>query len=357
MPTVSFDAFSKQIKSGSLPPAIYLYGEEDVLKEEAVRAMLDQVVDPGLRDFNYDQRNASQLDPEAVETLCNTLPMMADRRLVVIREIEAWQKRARAKAAILHYLEHPAAETVLVLVQGAPRRDDDRVEADPEVLRLTCAVEVPRYGARLAEKWVLKRGEERGIVLAPEAAAHLVKAVAGDLGAARSELDKLAGLGGAEPVTLEQVTQSLGVRHGETQADWCDAVLEDHSGRAASILPHLLSQSGVSGVALLTQLGTQLLGVGLARALYDRRPSGAARPGCPRAWSARSVRPSCGPGRPVALTTAPVRSAGVNWQNAGRPRGSTRPSVRRGAPTSDSRPRPWPTNARCWWISSWRSLP
>jgi DNA polymerase-3 subunit delta len=270
MPQLSFDAFSKQIKSGSIPPAIYLYGEEDILKEEAVRAILNQVVESGLRDFNYDQRNASQLDPEAVETLCNTLPMMTDRRLVVIREIEAWQKRARAKAAILHYLENPATETVLVLVQGASRREDERVGADPEVLRLTCAVEVERYGAKLAEKWVLKRGEERGLVFAPEAAAHLVKAVAGDLGAARSELDKLAGLGGAEAITLEQVTQSLGVRHGETQSDWCDAVLEDQSGRAASILPHLLSHSGVSGVGLLAQLGTQLIGLGLARALYDR---------------------------------------------------------------------------------------
>jgi DNA polymerase-3 subunit delta len=274
MPKSSFDAFSRQIKAGSVPPAIYLYGEEDVLKDEVVRAILDQVVDPGMRDFNYDQRSASQLDPEAVETLCNTLPMMADRRLVVIREIEAWQKRAKAKAAVVHYLERPAAETVLILVQGAPRKDDDRGDADPDLLRLTCTVEVARYGPRLAEKWVVKRAEERGIHLAPEAAAHLVKAVGGDLGAARSELDKLAGLGGAEPVTLDQLTASLGIRHGETAADWCDAVVEDHSGRAASILPHLLAQSGVSGVGLLAQLGTQLLGLGLARAHYDRGARG-----------------------------------------------------------------------------------
>jgi len=87
MPGISFDAFSKLLKSGDIPPAIYLYGDEDVLKDEAVRAILDRVVDPGLRDFNYDQRSAGQLEAEAVETLCNTLPMMADRRLVVIREI------------------------------------------------------------------------------------------------------------------------------------------------------------------------------------------------------------------------------------------------------------------------------
>jgi DNA polymerase-3 subunit delta len=270
MPKLSFDAFSKQLKSGEVPAAIYLYGDEDVLKDEAVRGILDQVVEPGLRDFNYDQRSAGQLEPEAIETLCNTLPMMADRRLVVIREIEVWQKRARGKAAVLHYLKRPAVETVLVLVQGASRHEEDRSETDPDLLGLTCAVEVNRYGPKLAEKWVQRRAQERGISFAPEAVAHLVKAVDGDLGAARSELDKLAGLGGAEPLTLEQVTASLGIRHGETQADWCDAVLADHNGRAASILPHLLAQSGVSGVNLLNQLGTQLIGVGLARGWYDR---------------------------------------------------------------------------------------
>jgi DNA polymerase-3 subunit delta len=270
MPKVPFDAFSKQIRSGDIPPAIYLYGDEDVLKDEAVKAVLDRVVDPGLRDFNYDVRGAGQLDPDHVEALCTTLPMMADRRLVVIRDVESWNKRARAKAAVLHYLSNPARETVLILWQGAPRKDDEKSEADADLSRLTSAVEVARCTARLAEKWVLKRAEERGVTLEPAAAAHLVKAVDADLGAARSELDKLAGLGGEAPVTLAHLTAILGIRHGETQADWCDTVLDDDPGRAASILPHLLDQSGVSGVGLLSQLGTQLVGLGIARSHYDR---------------------------------------------------------------------------------------
>lgn len=270
MPKVPFDAFSKQIRSGDIPPAIYLYGDEDVLKDEAVKAVLDRVVEPGLRDFNYDVRSAGQLDPDQVEALCTTLPMMADRRLVVIRDVELWNKRAKAKAAIVHYLANPAPETVLILWQGMPRKEDEKSEADADLSRLTSAVDVPRCTPRLAEKWILKRAEERGITLEPAAAAHLVKAVDADLGAARSELDKMAGLGGDAPVTLAQLTDLLGIRHGETQADWYDAVLNDDPGQAAGILSHLLDQSGVSGVGLLMQLGTHLVGLGIARSHYDR---------------------------------------------------------------------------------------
>jgi DNA polymerase-3 subunit delta len=228
------------------------------------------VVDPGLRDFNFDVRSAAQLDPEAIEALCTTLPMMADRRLVVIRDVEAWSKKSRAKSAVLHYLGHPAPETVLMLVQGAPRREEDKNEADADLARLAAAVEVERCSPRVAEKWVLKRAQERGITFEPLAAQHLINAVDGDLGHARSELDKLAGLGGEAPVTLDQVTALLGIRRGETAADWCQAVLEDKPGPASAMLAHLLDQTGVSGVGLLIQLGTHFVGLGLARAQYDK---------------------------------------------------------------------------------------
>lgn len=272
MPKQPFEAFSRLVKSGDIPVAVYLYGEEDVLKDEVVRAIVDRVVDPALRDFNYDQRSAGQLDPESVETLCNTLPMMADRRLVVVRDVEVWNKRARGRGAMLHYLENPAAETIVILVQGAARRGEDRDgnEADPDLLRVTCAVEVSHYGPRLTEKWVLKRAAERGITFETEAAAHFARVTAGDLALARSELDKLSGLAGEAEITLAQVSALLGVRRGETQADWCAAILNDETGRAAAMLPHLLAQTGVSGVGLITQLGTQLLGLGLARSRYER---------------------------------------------------------------------------------------
>ena len=270
MPTLSFDALSKQIKAGEIPPVTYLYGEEDVLKDEAVRAVLERVVDPGLRDFNHDVRSAAQLDPDAVEALCTTLPMMADRRLVVIRDVEAWNRKARAKTAVLRYLEHPAPETVLILVQGAPRREEDRNEADPDLARMACTVEVARYSPKLGEKWVVARAGDRGIQFAPDAARHLINAVDGDLGAARSELDKLTGLAGAAPITVDQVTALLGIRHGETTADWVLAVVEDRPGPASTMLGHLLDQTGVSGVGLLMLLGTQLIGLGIARAHYDK---------------------------------------------------------------------------------------
>lgn len=274
MPRVPFEAFAKQLKRGEIPGALYLFGEEDVLKEEIVRAALDRVLDPAMRDFNFDQRSAPQLDPESVETLCMTLPMMAERRVVLIKEVEHWGKRAAARAAMLRYLEKPVPETVVIMVQGASRRDDRRDEEDSDLIRLATAVEVDALPAGKAAKWVLKRAEDRGISLTEEAAAHLVRAVQGSLGAARSELDKLAGLAGPEPIGIEMLAENLGVRRGETAEDWCRAVIEDRTAQAAGILPFLLDAPGVSGAGLLGQLGTQLVGLGVTRTHFERGARG-----------------------------------------------------------------------------------
>src|SRR5437879_9608738 len=78
--------------SGALGLAYLLYGDEDVLKDEAIRALLDAAVPAG-RDFNVDTRYAPDLTPESLDVLVNTPPMLAERRAVVIRGVEQLGKR------------------------------------------------------------------------------------------------------------------------------------------------------------------------------------------------------------------------------------------------------------------------
>lgn len=289
MATLTFDTFFRALRKGDIPSAIYLHGPEDVLKEEAVAEILGQVLDPSLRDFNYDQRSAASLTPEDAETVCNTLPMMANRRVAVIREVEAWAKRAKAKSVVLKYLERPADETVLVLVQGP---GDEDVDADLAA-KATTVTASPLPPER-AQKWLLLHAGRLGVDLDEAAATHMVQLTDGSLAALRSEIEKLAGLAGKERLSVERVSEFLGVRHGETQYDWRDAVLNGETGKALLMLPRILAQTGVSGVSLTTLLGTSIIGVGLARAHLDRGSRGASLPQAVRSslFRARPARVS-----------------------------------------------------------------
>jgi DNA polymerase III subunit delta len=143
MPSYSFDSLFRSLGKGELAPVYYLYGLEDVLKDEAVRSILDRALEPGMRDFNLDQRSASQVDAEEVHALCNTLPMMAERRVVVFRELEAWKRKTKGRSEFFRYLERPNPQTVVILVQGSGEESED-----PELARASRARSVARVVRR-----------------------------------------------------------------------------------------------------------------------------------------------------------------------------------------------------------------
>lgn len=266
MPAQTLDAFFRGLKKALPSGVYYFHGAEDVLKDEAIQLLLDRALDPGLRDFNLDQRSAGQLDPESLSTLCTTLPMMAERRVVILREVEALKRKPKVRATLLRYLAHPAPETVLALVQGSGEEAEDK-----ELARLTVSVACDALPPERVQRWLQHRAEGLGLRLEPAAAEHLVRAVGGGLGLLQAELQKLSALPPEEPLTAERVGQIVGVRHGETVFDWRDALFDGRSADALRLLPRLLDQPGSSAVKLVTMTGTTLVGVGIARSHYDRR--------------------------------------------------------------------------------------
>ncbi len=274
MPDQTFDTTLRALKKGDIAQVYYLVGAEDLLKADLVREIADCVLDPSLRDFNFDQRTATSLDPEDLSTLLNTLPMMADRRVVVLRDVEGWQKKARGRAELLRYLAKPAAETVLVLVQGGADPDPEA-----EFAKLATTVRCASLSPERVLRWLAHRSGQLGITLPPEAAEHLHLAVGGDLTTLDAELAKLASLAAGTSITRELVGSLVGVRHGETMYDWRDAVFADATGKALTLLRPVLDQSGISGVKLVSLLGTTLAGVALARAHRDKGMRGGALEG------------------------------------------------------------------------------
>lgn len=271
MPKLSIDALLRAPRRGeSLAPVNYLYGPEDLLKEEAIQAVVGRMLDPGLRDFNLDQRSAAQLDPEAVFSLCNTPPMMAERRVVVIRDVEAWKRKAKAKDAFLGYLERPSPDTIVLLVQGAGEENEDK-----ELAQRAATFFCEPLNADRAAKWVQHYAKRQQIAVEPGAAEHLVRVVGTDLAALAAEIAKLAALAGDEPIDTDRLADIMGVRHGETKLDWRNAVLDGDTARATRLLGPILAQSGVSGVSLVTLLGTTLVGVSVARSFHERNQRGA----------------------------------------------------------------------------------
>ncbi len=268
MAALTLDALLRSLKKGApLPEPVYLlHGDEDVLKDEAIRALLDATVGSN-RDFNLDVRFAPDLTPESFHALVNTPPMLAERRAVVIRGVEQLGKRkTKLRDEVVRYLASPNPTTLLVLVVAAGE------EPDADLVRASTAVALDALAAERVPRWLRHRASSLGLTLASDATELLLKAVGNDLSTLSRELEKLASLtaGGGRSVTADDVSNLVGVRRDETVFDLVEAALERRVARAAQLVEPVLEQAGMSGVKIVSLLGTHLVGTALARAERDR---------------------------------------------------------------------------------------
>jgi DNA polymerase-3 subunit delta len=262
--SLDFDSAYRALKRQEPAPVYYLTGDEELLKEELVDLILSSAVDASSQDFNFDVRMAGELDGESFHSLVETPPMLVERRVVVVKNIEMWRKNAKVWKVVFSYLEHPSLSTVLVITHG---REQQPMR---EIVKKSVHVALEPLNHKRQLRWIKVRAERAGFELGDDAAEHLLKVVGGDLSLLASEVDKVAAIATeGESIGAEEIADLVGVRHGETHHDWIEAVLLRDTPRATAILPVVLANSGISGVRLVAALGTGLIGVRLARAYLD----------------------------------------------------------------------------------------
>ena len=110
-------ALHAALKKREFDPVYYFHGDDDFLKDEGVRKLVDGAIDPGTRDFNLEQRRGAELDAEMLDSVLSTPPLLAERRMVVIRDVDKLRKDARK--LLESYLSRPASDTLLLLVTPA----------------------------------------------------------------------------------------------------------------------------------------------------------------------------------------------------------------------------------------------
>jgi DNA polymerase-3 subunit delta len=252
-----------RIQQGVFERAYYFHGDDDFLKDEMVRHVIDAAVDAGTRDFNLDARRGGDIDAESLLSILSTPPMMAERRVVLVREVNALKKDARA--ALERYLADPSPDVVTLLVTPAG------VKSDALLASLAVAVEFAPLAGNHVPQWVVRHATTAlHSTITPAAVDLLVSAVGNDLPQLAAELDKLASYANGTPIDEDAVGAVVGIRRGETLGDLLDRVLAHDAVGALAVVDHVLSQPKATAVSVVMALTTQMLALAWARAARDR---------------------------------------------------------------------------------------
>jgi DNA polymerase-3 subunit delta len=250
------------LPKGSPGGVFFLYGEDEHRKAEAIQTLVEAHLDPGTRDFNLDVVHASEVDVEDFARILATPPMMAERRVVVVRGAEAFAGAARPRDLVLGLVAKPPSDLTLILSARIP--DRSKAKFYQTLIKQTQSVEFAAITPDDVPGWLMEEVTLRfGTTMDPDAATALGQAVGADLGILSRELEKLAAVaGGEQRITLEHVRAAGAVMPRQDRWKWFDLVGARRFPEAVASVRVLLHQ-GETGVGLVVGLSTHLLRIGL----------------------------------------------------------------------------------------------
>lgn len=240
-------------------PVYQLVGSDPWLARAALELLRTSVLDAATRAFNDATFTAGEDRVNAVIEIAHTVPMMAARRLVVIKQLE--DAPAPFLEALLTYVQAPVPSTTLVLMG---ERYPGAVGGMDRGVRLTNAIKksgfVAKYEASAVDPVDFARMvcDGRKVTVEPAAVRRMVEYNGGELSLLASGLERCADFVGAGGTVTVAVVDDLCVSTVEAEV-WglTDAIVTRDRDRALATL-HRLLEDGEAVHKLLASVAWQL---------------------------------------------------------------------------------------------------
>ena len=240
-------------------PVYLLHGAERYFIDRLQDILLENALLPHEKDFNLDLLYGSETDAQAALSACRSFPMMAERRVVVIRDFDKMNGIDVFKA--LGEQPNPSCLVFLVCA-GKPNMSHHPYRALKKSARV---VEFKELYPNQVPRWIKILAQEKGFAVESKAIQMLADYVGESLSSVAIELDKLATfVGDREVITAEDVVQASGQTREYNVFELQRVIGEKRYDSAIRISERLLQQSTAPGfeanriVSVLTMFFSRL---------------------------------------------------------------------------------------------------
>jgi DNA polymerase-3 subunit delta len=235
------------LKKGKILPLYLFYGDEAFLIQEALNLIIDRAVDPGAKDFNFNTLYCRDTSASDLVNLCQTLPFMSERRLVIARDLDAY--KAADIDELVPYLNDPSPNTCLVMVSSESRYDKKSVTAAVEAHGAVTRF-FPLLDGEIVP-WIEGWARARGLSVQRDAAQYLWQALGNDLQMIGNELEKVEiYIKGKKTITFQDMKEAVGDFREYSSFDLAAEIGLKNREKAFFVLTRLM-QEGESPVGLL----------------------------------------------------------------------------------------------------------
>jgi len=256
----TYEEIKRQIKERRIDPLYLLLGEEQYLQERLIRQLFDSLGEGG-RMFNVavlsmaGDASSNATAAHVVDT-ANQLPMMGDRRILVVRDFE--KLKEDDCELLLEYLKRPSPSSTVVFQAVSL---DQRRKLTTALVKACTVVRFDLLGEDQARRWAADYVKQLGCSIEPAALGYLIGLVGTRLTLLANELDKLAAYAGGGTINSSAIEQLVPRAREHTNWELWDAVLSRDRKRALKLAQRLLADGSepVMLVGMLASLYRKML--------------------------------------------------------------------------------------------------
>ena len=254
---MTYDQLFRSVKAGDIRPAYLFYGPETYVLNSALDALRKKLLPEGLEALNQNLFEGAA-DVQSVVDAAETLPLMGEKRRVVLRDWTCLTARGESADVerFIKWLDNPPDTCCLVfLLADAP---DSRRKLTQALKKSAEWVEFALLSDSELYKWCARHVKTGGYAIGPDAVEQLVFMAGRSLTTLTQELDKLCAFAGERTAITREDVEAIVTPSTEcTVFQMIDCLMRGQGGRAQLLLKAML-ENGETRVGTLAMLTRQL---------------------------------------------------------------------------------------------------
>lgn len=268
-PQQLYTQVEKSIESQVFAPVYFFFGEEPYLIGQAVQYLKVCALSGGAADFNFNAYYSADADITNVKDEVETLPMMATRRVILLREVQDLTDKEWDQLESLFLA--PVDSSVFILVGG---KIDKRKKFFRILSENAQVVEFKKPYENQIPGWIRHICKAHSLQISDEAIQLLHRLVGNQLTEIEAEIKKLLDyLGERKVIELEDVAQCVSKKREENVFDLCGSVA---NGDRVESLVHvvMLLDQGQNEIGIVSLIARHIRILMLIRQGLDQGLSG-----------------------------------------------------------------------------------
>ncbi len=221
--------FDRLLAQGAVPSVLLFEGDEEHMKQAALESLQKKLLPEGMEELNRTLLDAPETDQ--IIAAAETLPFMAERRLIIVRNHPALTGRSEADDRLVEYLSSVPSFSVLLFY--CTQKPDGRKKLYSAVKKLNGIVVFSPLRDRELTAFVTSAFRELGKECDERTADFLIFTCGSDTGLLLTEIAKVASHAGDAPSIHPDSVRAVATPSAEcTVFQMVDAVVSGQSSRA-----------------------------------------------------------------------------------------------------------------------------